>query len=316
MSLASQSAVSAPLRICTLLPSATEIAYSLGLGPNIVGVTHECDYPDGVSQKPNVVNTRIEKYATSDQIDTQVRALLEQGEAVYQLDADTMSELAPDLIVTQGLCEVCALPFDQVVAVANRMESVPTIVSLNPTCLDDVFDDIARVGHATAVDHVASRVINSLRDRVNAVRASVERLTRPRVVCLEWLDPLMIGGHWVPEMVEIAGGKDALGTPGEPTRRVTISEVLHCAPDIILLMPCGFSVDDAVAEASRIASTLDDTPAYRNRQVYAVNANAYFSRSGPRLVDGIELLAKLLHPELSDGYSHEDAVNLFVTLNL
>lgn len=317
MNSASQTATSAPLRICTLLPSATEIAYSLGLGHNVVGVTHECDYPDGVSQKPNVVGTRIDKHATSDQIDTQVRSLLEQGEAVYQLDADAVSDLAPDLIVTQGLCEVCALPYDQVAAVANRMDTVPTIVSLNPTCLDDVFDDISRVGHAAAVPHAASRVVDNLRARVKAVRASVKQLSHPKVVCLEWLDPLMIGGHWVPEMVEIAGGNDALGTPGEPTRRVTVSEVSHSAPDIILLMPCGFSVHDAVTEASRIgiAPILADTPAYRNRQVYAVNANAYFSRSGPRLVDGIELLANLLHPEINTHHSNEDAVNLFEALD-
>ena len=316
MSNASQAAAGAPLRICTLLPSATEIAYSLGLGPNVVGVTHECDYPDGVSQKPNVVDTRIDKSATSDQIDSQVRASLEQGEAVYQLNADTMSELAPDLIVTQGLCEVCALPYDQVATVANQLDPVPIIVSLNPTCLDDVFDDIARVGNAGAVPQAASRVVNDLRDRVNAVRARVKRLPRPRVVCLEWLDPLMIGGHWVPEMVEIAGGIDVLGTAGKPTRRVTIQEVLHSAPDIILLMPCGFSVNDALTEAARIGLTmLADTPAYRNRHIYAVNANAYFSRSGPRLVDGIELLANLIHLELSTGYSPEDAANLFDALD-
>ena len=303
-------------RICTLLPSATEIAYSLGLGLNVVGVTHECDYPSDVQHKRRVVRTRIDENATSAQVDTQVRSLLEQGQPVYELDADAVDELAPQLIITQGLCEVCALPYDHVTAVAETMDTVPTIVSLNPTCLGDVFDDIIRVGRAAGVQNVAIRVVNELRERVNALRAKVARLPIRKVACLEWLDPLMIGGHWVPEMVQMAGGQDVLGTPSEPTRRVTAAEVINGEPDVILLMPCGFSVAETVTEASSIgiAHMFTDTPAHGTRQIYAVNANAYFSRSGPRLVDGLELLADLVHPELRSNYTDNQAVNLLDAL--
>ena len=231
-----QSANGTEQRICTLLPSATEIAYSLGLGSNVVGVTHECDYPSDVQHKRRVVSTRIDNNAMSAQIDEQVKSLLEQGQAVYELDANAMDELAPQLIVTQGLCEVCALPYDHVTAVAETMDTVPTIVSLNPTCLGDVFDDIIRVGQAADVQNVAIRVVNELRERVNAVRAKVAGLPSRKVACLEWLDPLMIGGHWVPEMVQMAGGQDVIGTPSEPTRRVKAAEVINGEPDVILLM--------------------------------------------------------------------------------
>ena len=304
------------LRICTLLPSATEIVYRLGLGRNVVGVTHECDYPADVQQKRRVVHSRIDTGADSQQIDAQVRSILESGEAVYELDVDAMSDLAPHLVITQGLCEVCALPYEEVATLAGQLHRAPDIVSLNPTCLDDVLSDIVRVGEAAGVADVAHSQVSELRQRVDAVRSRTQDLQVRKVVCLEWLDPLMIGGHWVPEMVELAGGVDVLGNPGQPTRRVSLDEVIETGPEVILLMPCGFDVASTVDESTRLqmVSQLARTPAGHNDEVYAVNANAYFSRSGPRLVDGLELMAALLHPELGDAYIPNDAVKLNPTI--
>lgn len=300
------------IRICTLLPSATEIAYRLGLGPNVVGVTHECDYPADVQHKRRVVHSRINANMDSGQIDAQVRSILASGESVYELDLEAMSDLAPDLVITQGLCEVCALPYDEVATLVKQLAREPEIVDLNPTCLDDVLSDIVRVGEAAGVADMARLQVSELRQRIEAVRLRAECLPVRKVVCLEWLDPLMIGGHWIPEMVELAGGEDALGHPGQPTRRVSLAEVVDAGPGVILLMPCGFDVATTVDEAvnSDAVSQLAQTAAGRNGEVYAVNANAYFSRSGPRLVDGLELLAAVIHPELGDAYAPDAAVKL------
>ena len=300
------------LRICTLLPSATEIAYLLGLGSNVVGVTHECDYPDDMQSKRRVVHSRIDTDADSGAIDAQVRSFLASGQSVYELDVEAMTELNPDLIITQGLCEVCALPYDDVASVAKQMDSELDIVSLNPTSLNDVFDDIIRVGEAAGVVDVARTKVAELQRRVDAVCERVKDLQVRKVACLEWLDPLMVGGHWVPEMVELAGGHDVLGIPGEPTRRVAVSEVLASNPEVILLMPCGYDVGSVVkeSETSCATSQLLADAALRSCSVYAVNANAYFSRSGPRLVDGIELMTTLFHPELMDASRQGWAVKL------
>ena len=275
-------------------------------------MTHECDYPDDVQCKQRVVHSRIDTDADSGTIDAQVKSFLESGQSVYELDVGALSELAPDLIITQGLCEVCALPYDDVASFAAQMDNAPEIVSLNPTSLNDVFDDIIRVGEASGVADVARAKVAELRRRVDEVRERVNDSHVRKVVCLEWLDPLMIGGHWVPEMVELAGGHDVLGTPGEPTRRVSASDVLESGPEVILLMPCGYDVPSIVEELepSGVASELLATAASRNCAVYAVDANAYFSRSGPRLVDGLELMATLFHPELIDTIEPGHAVKL------
>jgi len=278
----------------------------------VVGVTHECDYPDDVQCKQRVVHSRIDTDADSGAIDAQVKSFLESGQSVYELDVVAMSELAPDLIITQGLCEVCALPYDDVASFAAQMDDAPEIVSLNPTSLNDVFDDVIRVGEASGVADVARAKVAELRRRVNEVRERVNDSHVRRVVCLEWLDPLMVGGHWIPEMVELAGGCDVLGIPGEPTRRVSVSEVVESDPEVILLMPCGYNAPDVVTESetSDVVSQLLATSALRHCAVYAVDANAYFSRSGPRLVDGLELMATLFHPELIDTIEPGHAVKL------
>ena len=284
----------------------------MGLGSNVVGVTHECDYPDDMQSKRRIVHSRIDTDADSGAIDAQVRSFLASGQSVYELDVEAMTELNPDLIITQGLCEVCALPYDDVASVAKQMDSEPDIVSLNPTSLDDVFDDIIRVGEAAGVVDVARTKVAGLQRRVDVVRERVSGLRVRKVACLEWLDPLMVGGHWVPEMVELAGGHDVFGISGEPTRRVAISEVLASKPDVILLMPCGYDVASVVKESElscAISQLLADA-ALRSCSVYAVDANAYFSRSGPRLVDGIELMSTLFHPELIDAGRQGWAVKL------
>ena len=284
----------------------------MGLGPNVVGVTHECDYPDDVQSKRRVVHSRIDTDADSGAIDAQVKSFLVSGQSVYELDVAAVTDLAPNLIITQGLCEVCALPYDDVASVAKQMDSEPDIVSLNPTSLNDVFDDIVRVGEAAGVVDIARTKVAELQRRVDAVRERVIGLQALKVACLEWLDPLMVGGHWVPEMVELAGGHDVLGIPGEPTRRVAISEVLASNPEVILLTPCGYDVGSVVkeSETSCAISQLLADAALRSCAVYAVDANAYFSRSGPRLVDGIELMATLFHPELIDASRQGWAVKL------
>ncbi len=300
------------LRICTLLPSATEIAYLLGLGPNVVGVTHECDYPDDVQSKRRVVHTRIDTDADSGAIDAQVRSFQASGQSVYELDVAAVTDLAPNLIITQGLCEVCALPYDDVASFAKQMDSEPDIVSLNPTSLDDVFDDIVRVGKAAGIGDIARAKVAELQRRADSVCERVKDLQVRKVACLEWLDPLMVGGHWVPEMVELAGGRDVLGVSGEPTRRVSVSEVVESGPEVILLMPCGYDVASVVkeSESSCATSQLLADAALRSCAVYAFDANAYFSRSGPRLVDGIELMSTLFHPELIDAGRQGWAVKL------
>ena len=284
----------------------------MGLGPNVVGVTHECDYPDDVQSKRRVVHSRIDTDADSGAIDAQVKSFLVSGQSVYELDVAAVTDLAPNLIITQGLCEVCALPYDDVASFAKKADNAPDIVSLNPTSLNDVFDDIIRVGESAGVVDIARTKVAELQRRVDAVCERVKDLQVRKVACLEWLDPLMVGGHSVPEMVELAGGHDVLGIPGEPTRRVAISEVLASNPEVILLMPCGYDLAGVVkeSESSCATSQLLADAALRSCAVYAVDANAYFSRSGPRLVDGIELMTTLFHPELIDASRQGWAVKL------
>ena len=294
------------LRICTLLPSATEIAYLVGLGDAVLGVTHECDFPPEAARKKRVVRSRIDAKASAGQIDRQVRSLAAAGEAVYELDAEALRDISPTLVVTQALCEVCALPYDDVISTLDALGIAPVVVALDPKGLDDVFKDIARVGSAGGAEATARKKVAELRRRAHRVAALVADLARPRVACLEWLDPLMIGGHWVPEMVQLAGGLDVLGERGAPTRRTTLEEVVEAEPDVIVLMPCGYDLERATAEARELGclARLGQTPAGKSGKVLVVDANSYFSRSGPRLVDGLELLASLFHSAVEGTSPH------------
>jgi iron complex transport system substrate-binding protein len=287
------------MRICSLLPGATEIAYLLGLGDQVVGVTHECDYPPDAKQKPIVVRSVIDpNRMSSEEIDRKVGELLQAGKGLYSIDHQKFADAAPDIILTQGLCEVCALDYNEVIKAAQALTRAPAIISLNPHSLNDILDDIARVGAATQCESAAQEIVAGLRYRIDHVGVR-EPSYRPRVVCLEWFDPLYVAGHWVPEIVALAGGFDALGRKGEASFKIQWGEVIETKPDVILLMPCGFDTRRTIREATplRRLAGWDELPAVKTGNVYALNGNAYFSRPGPRLVNGLEILARILHSE-------------------
>jgi iron complex transport system substrate-binding protein len=287
------------MRICSLLPGATEIAYLLGLGDQIVGVTHECDYPHEAKQKPVVVRSVIDSSQLScPEIDRRVGELLQAGRGLYSIDEAAFLASRPDVILTQGLCDVCALDYDDVVKAAQRLPRMPAILSLNPHSLSDVLEDISRVGAATGRETAAEALVQDLRRRIDEVGIR-EPEYRPRVVCLEWFEPLYVAGHWVPELVTLAGGFDPLGRKGEPSFKIEWQSVLDAKPDVILLMPCGFDVRRAVKESTplRNLNGWNDLPAVKTGNVYALNGSAYFSRPGPRLVNGLEILARIIRPE-------------------
>ena len=290
------------MRVCSLLPGATEIAFALGLGDDVVGVTHECDYPAEARQKPVVVHGSIDSNRlTSIEIDRWVSERLRNNQGLYTIDEERLREAAPDVVLTQGLCDVCAIDYNEVVAAAETLAKKPQIVSLAPNCLNDVLSDVARVGEATGQRQKAEQVIGDLERRISAVREKVAKSSdRPRVACLEWFDPVFAAGHWVPEMVEIAGAEDVLGRRGEPSEKVGWQSIRASAPEIIVLMPCGFDVPRTLREAAVLKQVegWHDLPAVKAGRVFAVNGHAFFSRPGPRLVDGLEILAHIIHPEI------------------
>ncbi len=286
------------MRICSLLPGATEIAYALGLGDQIVGVTHECDFPAEAKQKSVMVHSAIDAQRMSaSEIDCKVGELLQAGTGLYTIDVQAFGAAAPDIILTQGLCEVCALDYNQVVQAAQRLPHPAKIISLNPHSLNDILDDIATVGAATERQSAAAELVDNLRQRIDRVGGR-EPDKRPRVVCLEWFEPLYTAGHWVPEMVALAGGVDVIGRPGEPSAKIDWNQVIDAQPEVILLMPCGFDVRRTIKEATplRALPGWSDLAAVKSANVFALNGNAYFSRPGPRLVNGLEMLARIIHP--------------------
>ena len=290
------------MRVCSLLPGATEIAFALGLGDDVVGVTHECDYPPEARQKPVVVHGLINSNRmTSLEIDRWVGERLGSNQGLYLLDEERLREAAPDVILTQGLCDVCAIDYNEVVAASETLAKKPKIVSLTPNCLTDVLDDVARVGEATGQRHIAERVVEDLEQRISSVREQAATSSaRPRVACLEWFDPIYFAGHWVPEMIELAGGHDVLGRKGEPSAKIAWAKVVEHAPDVIVLMPCGYDVQRTLNEAGVLQGLEGwrELPAVKAGKVYAVNGHAFFSRPGPRLVDGLEILAHIIHPQI------------------
>ena len=289
------------MKICSFLPSATEIVYALGLGNQLVGVSHECDFPPEARQKPRVVTTTIKQNETSSaEIDQRVQTCLRTGESLYQLDLSRLRELQPDVVITQELCQVCAIDASQVLNQLRDLPHQPKIISLHPHTLAEALEDIRIIGQEIGQLEAATTFIKTLTQRVERVRSFVEDVpNQPRVFCLEWLEPPMACGHWVPEMVEMAGGIEVLGRAGEQSRYVTWPEIVEAKPEVIVLMPCGFPIERTKRELSIVTSRPEwrDLPAVRNGQVYVVDGPAYFNCSGPRLIDGIELLAGLLHPD-------------------
>jgi iron complex transport system substrate-binding protein len=286
------------MRIVSLVPNATEILFALGAGEQVVGVTHECDYPEEARTRPILTGSALTPGMTAAEVDAAVSSQVGSGLSLYTLDEARIEQLAPDLIVTQQLCPVCAVSTEQVDDAVRPMARCPDLVSLDPRTVGDVFADIRRVGEVTGRQAEAEALLAGLEGRLEAVRSAVADLPRPRVLALEWLDPPFAGGHWVPEMIAFAGGMDVLGEPGGHSVRLTWEQVAAADPDAIVVMPCGY---DEAGAAEQIA-TLADRPewtalrAVRAGRVHPVDANGCFSRPGPRLVDGIERLASLLHP--------------------
>jgi iron complex transport system substrate-binding protein len=292
------------MRIVSLLPSATEILFALGLDAEVVGVSYDCDFPSQVSQRRVVVDSRIPQGLPSSEIDRQVREYVERGESLYIVNAGALKELAPDLVVTQDLCLVCAASPDDLAAVLANFEKRPKVLSLNPRNLGDVWDDISKVASETSRENASKKLLAEIEQRLQVLKRQVEKIPqRPRVAFLEWLEPFYVGGHWVPEMVALAGGEDIFGKVGSPSFRVELKDIVAAAPDIIVVAPCGYDAEQARNEycAMPFPPEWDAIPAVRNGRVYAFEANAYASRPGPRLMTGVEALAKIFHPEILVG---------------
>jgi iron complex transport system substrate-binding protein len=289
------------MRICSLLPAATEIVAGLGLADDLVAISHECDYPRDIRGKPVVIRSAVEAGGTSSRaIDSRVRAALKAGTGLYRIDAALLREANPDLILTQTLCDVCAVTPTEVQRALADLGGSARVVSLNPASLEDVFRDIETIGRATGQGERARRWVEELEDRVERMRALLGNEPRRRVACIEWLDPIYSAGHWVPELVHLAGGLELLATPGTKSAPIPWDRVRDAAPDVLVFMPCGFSIDRTLTEMDLMTSRpgWTDLPAVKSGAVYVVDGAAYFNRPGPRLVEGMELLAALFHPSL------------------
>jgi iron complex transport system substrate-binding protein len=289
------------VRIISLLPSATEIVFALGLGDQLDGVTYECDHPAEATSKPVVSDTALpqDRPLAPGEVDRLVAGFMDRGEPIYRLDKRLIQEIQPDLILAQDLCRVCAVPSGQVEEALAELGCRAQVVSLDPNTIDDILEGIVRVGRATGTEPRAEELVAALRDRIERVRRTALRLPTIRTLCLEWSDPPFAAGHWIPGMVEIAGGTNLLLEAGQPSARVTWRQVADALPEVIVFMPCGYYLEEAEAEAERLYQQPEfaGTPAARSGTVLAVDASSYFSRPGPRIVDGLEMLAWAIHPE-------------------
>lgn len=291
---------SAARRIVSLLPAATEIVAVLGLEDALVGISHECDHPPSITNRRVLTKTRLDASAPSGSIDREVRELVGQGLSLYEIDEEALRELQPDLILTQDQCRVCAVSLSEVeAALATRLGVEARLLSLAPACLEDILGDVERVAVAAGVPEAGRVWMAAARERIEDLRRLVARAhRRPRVVCLEWLDPLIAGGHWVPELIELGGGTDPLGRAGEAGPHLTWSQLVEVAPEVLLLQPCGFRLEQTLREVPAVAARPEwrQLPAVQNGRVYAVDGNAYLNRPGPRILESAELLAGLIQP--------------------
>ena len=306
------------MRIVSLVPNATEIVCALGLGDALVGVSHDCDYPPEIRGKPVLSQAVVGANARSAAIDRRIREAVHTGTSVYHLDAETLARLNPDLILTQELCAVCAPSYTLVTKAAKLLDSDIKIVSLEPQTLGDVLDNIRLVGELTRTEPRAQALVEGLQARIEAVAARAAgairdgESLRPRVACLEWMDPIYVGGHWVPEMVDTAGGIDVLGRPGEASRVVEWEEVVAAQPEILVLMPCGYDVSRTRAELDTLTArqAWQEVPAVRTGRVFLTDASSYFNRPGPRLVHGLEILASVINPGPAASFSDLPAASI------
>lgn len=286
-------------RIVSLLPSSTEICFALGLGANVVGVSHECDFPREARALPRLTAPRVDPDAPSAEIDRQVNALVSAGESVYRIDEERLAALAPDLVITQGVCEVCAVSFEQVEQAALRTSPGARVLSLNPSSLEDVLDDVTRVAVAAGVPERAESVVAELRRRLDRLRAETAPLPKPRALLLEWLEPPFLGAHWTPELLRIAGGEPLLARDFVPSIPEPWERIVDAAPDVLIVAPCGFRVEQTLRElaALRTHDAFSRLPAVKAGRVAIVDGSAFFNRPGPRLVDSAELAAAAIHPD-------------------
>jgi iron complex transport system substrate-binding protein len=282
------------MRIASLVPSSTEMLFALGLGDQVVAVTHECDFPAEASGLPHLSYTMIPEDLSPAEIDREVKRLVGLGRPLYGLKEEVLRDAAPDLIISQDVCAVCAVAYDDVVTIANRLPGQPRVLRQDPTGLTEVLDNAGEVAAAAGVPELGLELRQNLGIRIDAVRSAVDDLTPKTVLALEWLDPPFTGGHWVPEMISAAGGRNLVGESGEKSAETSWAELEGLEPDVVIVMPCGFYVENAARQA---IDYLDRIRALEPGRVFAVDAAASFSRPGPRLVDGIELLGHLLHPE-------------------
>jgi iron complex transport system substrate-binding protein len=285
------------MRILSLLPSATEIVYALGLEGDLVGVTDECDYPPQARSVRVVSHSVLPAAAEPAEIDRLVRASIGGGQPLYRLDTDAIGDLRPDLVLAQDLCAVCAVPSGQVTQALDVLGCPAEVVSLDPSSLEEVLDGVLQVGKAAGAEQRAHQVVAGLRERLAGVQGAVEGLARPRVFALEWGDPPFTGGHWVPELLAVAGAEALLAGPGVPSVRVSWAQIEAAAPQVVVFMPCGYDLRAAVEEAR--GKLLGRPELAGVEAIIAVDASAFFSRPGPRLVDGVEILAAALHPGMA-----------------
>jgi iron complex transport system substrate-binding protein len=282
------------MRIVSLVPHATELLFALGLGRQVVAVTHECDFPAEALERPKVTRDVLPAGLSAGEIDAAVRERTLQGEAIYALDRKALSTLQPDLIVTQELCPVCAVSYDEVAALAKELPSRPQVIALDPKTLGETLGDVRTLAQATDSRDRGVELIAEAAGRIDRVKLAVRGQPRPRVAALEWLDPVYVAGHWTPQMIELAGGEDVLGLAGEHSEVFSWEQVAAAKPEVVVVMPCGYDAERARQEALDYAAEL---AALGARRIVAVNASAYFSRPGPRLIDGLELLGHIFHPE-------------------
>ena len=303
------------MRICSFLPSGTEIVYALGLGDSLHAVSHECDHPAGALAKPKVVRSKFDADVLSSQeIDRIVTEMYQRGERIYEVDEDVLREAAPDLVLTQELCDVCAVSYEDVRHAASRLPYPPNVVSLDPASIGNVLDDIQMVGDLCGVPDAAASFVAELNERIEVVRLQASAAgSAPRVACIEWLEPPIVAGHWIPQIVELAGGIDALAKPGAPSRRITMDELAESEPDVLALMPCGMDEVRARQEFEALDNVTEwrKLPAVVNGRAYFVDSGSYFSRSGPRLVDGLEQMAQMIHPNWFKEIASADRISQY-----
>lgn len=286
-------------RIVSFLPSATEILYELGAGDQVLAVTHECNYPIDAKTKPRVIHASFNpEKMSSHEIDSKVIDLMRTGKDIYILDEQVLKKANPELIVAQGICEVCSPYTREINRAVEVLGGKTEVLVLDPSNLDDILQNIIEIGNKVGKQEKARDFVKQLQKRIDYIK-NTPKISRPKVVCIEWIDPLFTAGHWVPQMVEIAGGENGISSTGDKSRRIEIDEIVKFDPDILVLMPCGFDVNRTILEYEKLLENEKwrSLTAVKQGEVYAVNSNEYFSKPGPRTIVGLEILSKIIHPD-------------------